>query len=223
VAHIVFVDYHLDWSNFSVAGNLREMYGSPMPPVEMYDSCDLSKLDPADELYLSAHGSSTSSGSFKDAGDLAKALQGAGLKTSHKTLVLMTCSSADVPPNQTCFAVELKTAMDALGYKSINVWGGTGRVLVSNTGREALMADRFKGEAWGIQSGVMKNHQSQVDHCTLLVTKVMGTPPNNKKPSGAELAKAADEVNMTLKGFYKDLMTAFKPMLKADPGAFAKF
>lgn len=223
MAHIVFVSYDLDWTNFSVAGNLREMYGDPRPPVDMFDACDLSKLDPVDELYLSAHGSSTSSGQFKNATDLAKALQGANLNANHRTIVLMTCSSADAAPNQTCFAAELKTALEGLGYKSINVWGGTGRVVVSNTGREALVADRMVNEAWNLQNGVVKTHQTEVDHCKLLVTKVMGTYPSAKKPSGSELAQAVDEVNIKLKTFYQDLMKAFKPMMKPDPGAFAKF
>lgn len=216
--HIVFVDDKLDWSNFSVVGNLRQLYGDPSIPVEMYDKCDLSKLDPIDDLFLSGHGSSASSGKFKSADDLALVLQKGHLKEEHKLVVLLTCSSADTSASLNCFAAELQVSLQKLGYKSISVMGGTGRVVVGPLGRESLIADRSYREAFGLQTGVVNKHQTAVNHCEQLVKKVMS---GSRSPH--DLAETADQVAATLTTFYADLMAAFKPMLKSDSQSYAMY
>lgn len=216
--HIVFVDDKLDWSNFSVVGNLRQLYGDPSIPVEMYDKCDLSNLDPIDDLFLSGHGSWASSGKFKTADDLALVLEKGHLKKEHKLVVLLTCSSADTSVSLNCFAAELQISLQKLGYKSISVMGGTGRVVVGPLGREALIADRSHREAFGLQTAVVKSHQGEVDHCELLVKKVMS---GSRSPH--DLAQAADQIAAKLTSFYTDLMAAFKPMLKSDSQAYAMY
>lgn len=216
--HIVFVDDKLDWSNFSVVGNLRQLYGDPSIPVEMWDKCDLSKLDPIDDLFLSGHGSWKSSGRYQSSDQLAADLEKGNLKKGHKLVVLLTCSSADTSVSVNCFAGELQVSLQKLGYMGISVMGGTGRVVVGPLGREALVADRFSNEALGLQTGVVTKHQSAVNHCEQLVKKVMS---GSRSPH--DLAETADQVAATLATFYADLMAAFKPMLKSDKQAYAMY
>jgi hypothetical protein len=214
--HIVFVDDKLDWSNFSVVGNLRQLYGDPSIPVEMYDKCDLSKLDPIDDLFLSGHGSSSSSGKFKTADDLALVLEKGNLKKEHKLVVLLTCSSADTSASLNCFAAEMQISLQKIGYKSVSVMGGTGRVVVGPLGREALLADTLPSEALGLQTGEMAKHPGALAHCKLLVDNVM---KGSRSPH--DLAQTADLIAAKLTSFYADLMAAFKPMLKSDKQAYA--
>ena len=214
---ILFVDTHLDWSNFSVAGNVRAMNLAAKPPVAMIHGCDLSGLNPAEDLYLSAHGSFHSSGEFGESDDLAAALQKGGLKANHQSIVMLTCSAAvDMPvPYRRPIAMDLKQSLAGKGYKNIKVEGGTGFVVVFPGGKQVVMPDKGS-EAGGEQSKCEAAHKSELDHCKLLVTSTM------KDPKPDALAKAVDEVAAKLIPFYADLLVAFKPYLKTQD-AFKTF
>jgi hypothetical protein len=216
--YILFVDTNLDWSNFSVAGNMRAKYGAAKTPVEMIFTCNVSGLDPSEELFLSAHGAPTSSGNFTRSDDLAKALEKGGLKKAQQKLVLLSCSSAVNPaqPNQNCFASDLKQSMSGLGYKSITVEGGTGFVVVFPAGQQVVVK-QMGGPALEKQLALEKKYASELQHCKQIVATTLGDP----KP--AALAKAVDEVAVTLIPFYADLLKDFQPFLKDEAYAFKKF
>lgn len=213
---ILFVDTHLDWSNFSVAGNIRAMTLAAKPPVAMIHGCDLSGLDPAQDLFLSAHGTFYSSGEF-NADSLADALIKGGLKKAHQSIVMLTCSAAvEMPvPFKRPIASDLKSNLSGKGYGQITVEGGTGFVVVFPGGKQVVMPDKG-GEAYAEQVKCETTHKAELDHCKQLVTKTMQDP----KPDA--LAKAVDEVAAKLISFYADLLVAFKPYLKTQD-AFKKF
>jgi len=208
--HIIFVDDEgLDWSNFSVAGNLRKLYGGFDTPVEMYDKCDLSTLKSDDYLFLSGHGDSNQCGKFANSDDLAKTLADHKLSKEHRHIVLVSCSSA---VGQQSFASKLQLSMKKLKYANIDVMGGTGPVVVGPSGREAVDKNRV-AEASKIQGDLETKH-SVTGHCDNLVTDA------KKDPTPKKLAAAADQIAVTLSGFYADFMSGLKPMLKSDKEAY---
>jgi hypothetical protein len=217
---VLFVDHKnsLDWSNFSVAGNVRARLGKATTPVEMIGRSDLSTLGPAETLFLSAHGSSESSGKFNDAKVLAEKLQAQGLKKTHQSLVLLTCSSAVQPddPLLKPFAENLKTELVKLKYNSIVVEGGRGFVVVFPEGRQAVVP-RMGGPAGDAQAEVEKAHANVLMSCTLRVDQALSNP------TSAGLGQAADEIAAMLIKFYADLANAFKPFLMGTQYAYKKF
>jgi len=214
---ILFIDKDLDWSNFSVAGNVRAMNMAAKPPVAMIHSCDLSGLNPAEDLFLSAHGSFHSSGEFGESDDLAEALKKGGLRQNHQSIVMLTCSAAvEMPvPYRRPIAMDLKQSLKNKGYGHITVEGGAGFVVVFPGGKQVVMPDKGT-EAGGEQEKCELRYDAELSHCKLLVTKTMTDP----KPD--VLAKAVDEVAAKLIPFYADLLAAFKPYLKTHD-AFKKF
>ena len=217
---ILFVDHKhkIDWSNFSVAGNVRAQHGKATTPVSMIGKSDLSTLDPGDVLYLSAHGSSESSGKFNDAKVLAEKLQTQGLQKTHQSIVLLTCSAAVQPdnPHVKSFAVNLKTELQALKYGGITVEGGRGFVVYFPHGKEAVRTTA-KTQAIVAQQKTVALNQWVVNACVLRAQRA------TSNATAEELGQASDEIAAFLSKFYADLALAFNPFLMSADQAFVKY
>ncbi|HEY4356745.1 MAG TPA: hypothetical protein VGN16_13420 [Acidobacteriaceae bacterium] len=213
MSRVLFVDTHLDWSNFSVAGHVRQIEKGTS--VEMIWGCNLASMKSDEPLFLSAHGSSTSSGSFKNAKSLATLLKSSGLPVTHKTLIFLTCSAAVDPKIKgvDSFALDMKAQLQGLGYKNIDVTGGRGAVVVFPSGWVSVKK-KMVSLAGAEQDRLVLLHFRALDYCKLLVKDAMSNP------IAPVLQRTADEVAVTLSSFYADLETGFAGYLKPKAKAF---